>query len=121
MSCMSLTRFIQDESSRRVRPRKLETGSQRGNPDLPNRRVWADHESGFIRVFEEHFELSASPLNFESALIAHFLKAAAQRFKGGITPSLKFLFIHGRDRVPRSRGAGKEVSREKGGKGKCKI
>jgi hypothetical protein len=37
------------------------------------------------------------------------LQAAAQRFKGGIASSLKFLFIHGENRVPRSRSAGKEA------------
>src|ERR1700674_3307074 len=66
-----LTRFVQDESSRRVRPRQLETRGQRRNPNLAHRRVWADHESGFIRVFEKDFELSASTLDFESTSIAN--------------------------------------------------
>jgi hypothetical protein len=40
------------------------------------------------------------------------LKAAAQRFKGGIATSLKFLLIHDENRVPRSRCAGKEGAGE---------
>src|ERR1700694_349140 len=89
-----LTRFVQYESSRRVRPRQLETGGQRGNPNLAHRRIWADHESGFIRVFEQHFEFSAPALDFKSARIANFLKAAEQGFEGRVTSFLEYLFIH---------------------------
>jgi hypothetical protein len=48
---------------------------------------------------------------FESAFIANLLKAAAEGFKGRITSSLKFPFIHGQNRVPRSGPWGKKGSR----------
>lgn len=70
-----LTCFVQDESSRRVRPRQLETRGQRRDPDLADRRVWADDESGFIRVLEQDLELSAAAFDFESARITNFLQA----------------------------------------------
>jgi hypothetical protein len=75
---------------------------------LPDRRVRADHKSGFVGIVEQNFELAASALDLESVGVPNFLQAAPQRFKRGVAPSLKFLFVHGRDRVPRSRIAGKK-------------
>src|SRR5580692_9640034 len=43
-------RLIQHEGSRGVRPGQLEAGGQRGNPDLPDRRVRADDEARAFRL-----------------------------------------------------------------------
>src|SRR5580704_153016 len=100
--------FVQNKSCSRIRPRQFKAGGQRGNPNLAHRSVWADDESSFVRVLELNFEFSATALDFKAVGIARVLQSLAQNFKRGVTSFLKFVFIHGRNRVPRSTRAGKE-------------
>src|SRR5487761_755506 len=66
--------FFQHKRVRLFRPSQLETRRQRRNPYLAHRRIRADHETCFVRVIEQNFDLAASALHFESAVVAHFQK-----------------------------------------------
>ena len=103
-----LTRFFENESICRVRPPQLETRGERGNPDLPNRRLRADDEPSFVGILEQDFNFSASGLDFKAMYITRFLKAMAEFFKCGIAAFLKLSFIHDRYRLPRRGHSSKE-------------
>src|ERR1700730_9483172 len=105
-----LSGLLENESAGRIRPGQLETGSQRGNPNLAHRRIRADHKFCFLGFFEQHFEFSASAFDLESVNVAKIQQPAAKRLESGVALLLEFFFIHG-NRVPRSARTGKETSR----------
>ena len=62
-------------------------------------RLRADDKARIVRVVKLDFQLAASALDLEPALIAHFLQAALERVKRGIAPFLEFMFIHDESRL----------------------
>jgi hypothetical protein len=89
------TGIYERESLCGVGPAEFEACGERGNPDLADGRVRADHETRLFRFLEQKIESAAVPFHFKIIFVAELLKTLAQSFERGVGAIAKFLIGHG--------------------------
>jgi hypothetical protein len=84
----------EDESGFFFGPNEFEAGGEGGNPDLANRGLRADDETGFLGVFEEEFEFAGFAFDFEAEFIGDGKEALFEGVEGFVTADAESLFVH---------------------------
>src|SRR5580698_3362698 len=99
-----LARLFEHKLLRRIRPAQLKTRRKRRNPDLPQRRLRADHKSRANLILKLDFDLSAAVLDFEFVIVADHHHPLRERRKCLVALLIKLLLIHqgviGREFLP---------------------
>src|SRR5208282_1853709 len=66
-----VARFFEHERVLCIRPAELEGSRKRGNPNFAYRRVWRNDELHFLRLLENHFELSTLAFDVEAVFVGN--------------------------------------------------
>lgn len=88
MECLSRRR----EDKGPPQPIKLETGRLRRNPDLPGRRLRADHNLSRIRLLDFDRQDAVLQQNLRIILFRNHVERAIKLVENIITPGPKFSF-----------------------------